>query len=422
MSSRINSITLLGSSSGRNAGDAAIISGIMDSIDAACNKRLIYEIPTIKPSFIKRNYANRVKPISMLPWAGSLKMLGFPTYHSIMRSDLTMIFDAILFDRSLYNPLFNFLSTLYLMLPRAKKAGKMLGMFNCGCGPVNTPTGKRMLREIVDMMDFVTVRDKGSLEVLHDIGVTNPNILLTADAALNVVGAPDSRAIAILRELGVDHGEEILGININKYMDTWAVASDPTINGGKVMGREKFINTYAQALSSVAKELNVRLLFVCTQHHDIEITKDLMNRLDTGIRSSLISNRLFSHYELISVLGKLDLLFSMRLHASILATSGLTPTIGLAFQPKNLHYFETLGMTQYMMYFNDFSVDNLIAHILRGWADRPKMRKHLEKVIPSLRLEALKASELVASLNRGENVKAAIANLNQMHTLAEKNG
>ncbi len=44
----INSITLLGSSSGRNAGDAALIAGIIDSVDAACGKEVLWEIPTIK--------------------------------------------------------------------------------------------------------------------------------------------------------------------------------------------------------------------------------------------------------------------------------------------------------------------------------------------------------------------------------------
>ena len=76
----INSITLLGSSSGRNAGDAALIAGIIDSVDAACGKQITWEIPTIKPSYIRDNYRGITKPISMLPWAGSVKMFGIPTY------------------------------------------------------------------------------------------------------------------------------------------------------------------------------------------------------------------------------------------------------------------------------------------------------------------------------------------------------
>ena len=56
----IRSITLLGSSSGRNAGDAALMSGIMDAVDHACQRRLLFEIPTINTEFVWNNYENRV--------------------------------------------------------------------------------------------------------------------------------------------------------------------------------------------------------------------------------------------------------------------------------------------------------------------------------------------------------------------------
>ena len=47
--------TLLGSSSGRNAGDAALISGLMDSVDGECCEPLLYEIPTIRPRYVRDN-------------------------------------------------------------------------------------------------------------------------------------------------------------------------------------------------------------------------------------------------------------------------------------------------------------------------------------------------------------------------------
>ena len=198
----INTVTLLGSSSGRNAGDAALIAGIMDAVDSACEKPLIYEIPTIKPAFIRNNYRNRTQPISMMPWDLSVKMFGVPTYKSLMRSDLSLIFDAILFDRSLYNPLFNYMSSLYLMLPKAKKAGKMMGMYNVGTGPVDTQHGQRMLREISEMMDFISVRDESSMKLLKDIGVTNPRMFLAADAALTVAPSDEIRIASIMKALG----------------------------------------------------------------------------------------------------------------------------------------------------------------------------------------------------------------------------
>ena len=64
----LQTITLLGSSSGRNAGDAALIAAIMDGVDRACGRRLTYDIPTIRPSYIRGHYPNRTRPVGMMPW------------------------------------------------------------------------------------------------------------------------------------------------------------------------------------------------------------------------------------------------------------------------------------------------------------------------------------------------------------------
>ena len=401
----VHSVTLLGSSSGRNAGDAALISGIMESVDAALGRSLVYEIPTIKPDFVRSSYPNRVEPISMLPWSGSLKMLGIPTYRSIMRTDLSLIFDAILFDRQLYNPLFNFLSTLALMLPMAKKRGKKLGFFNVGAGPVTTPRGREMLRRLADSMDFITVRDQSSYNILMDIGVSNPRVLVTADAALNVTPAPVERVDAILRSHGLTPGEEILAINISKYLDTWAGATASS------MGKERFLNEYSAALDTVAKQLDVPMLFVCTQHHDIEVTRELMMRVTAAKRKALVTNRECSHYEIHGILGRVALLFGMRLHATILASSLLTPVLALPHQPKVAHYFKTLGLDEYVLTFDRFSAASVAEHILKGWAERPRIAALLKQFIPPSKKRALKASELVLAIARGEDLDAAVARL-----------
>ncbi len=393
----INSITLLGSSSGRNAGDAALISGIMDSIDSATGKRVLYEIPTIKPQFITKNYENRVLPVSMLPWHGSLKMLGLPTYRSLMRSDLMLVFDAILFDRDLYNPLFNFLSTLYLLLPLAKKRGKMLGCFNVGAGPVNTKTGQRMLKDICNIMDFITVRDEDSLKILRDIGVSNPRVLVTADAALNVKASSPEKVRLLIQEAGLDPDKEILAINISKYLDSWVSPEH------KPMGKSSFLPVFVEAIESVARELDVQLLFVCTQHHDVPLTKEVMQAVSFGSKG-LIANTHCSHYDIKGVLGKVSLLFGMRLHATILATAGLTPTVALPHQPKVNHYFRTLGLERYVMDFNNFSVEAIKEAIITGWKERTEIRNRLEERIPEQQRKARIAADLVAALDRGGNI------------------
>lgn len=394
---QINSITLLGSSSGRNAGDAALISAIMDSVDAALGRRIRWEIPTIAPNFVTRTYKNDVVPISMLPWSLSVKMLGLPTWRSIMRTDLTLIFDAILFDRALFNPLFNFLSTLYLMLPAAVNAGKRFALYDCGAGPVNTPLGQKMLRELCDLAEFITIREEGSMKVLENIGVTNPNRVLTADAALNDIPSSPERAQQILAEVGLKGEKEILALNVSKYLDTWAGT------GRESMGREAFLSGYAQAINATLERLNVPVLFVVTQHHDLSLTKELQARIRTDRKTALVDNIRYTHFDIKAVLGQVSLLFAMRLHAVILASSMNTPVLGLPHQPKVGFYLDTLGMPEQCLDFNNFSAENLQRALLSSWERRGELRQKLERVIPPLQHRAHIPAQIIAALDRSES-------------------
>lgn len=398
-----NSITLLGSSSGRNAGDAALVGGIMNAIDNACGRQLHYEVPTFRPEFVRNSYPNKVKPISMLPWHGTAGMLGFPTYNSIMRSDLSLVFDNMLFDRALYNPLFNFMSTVALFLPWAKRRGKALGCYNIGAGPVHTQRGREMLRDIIELMDFVSVRDRDSLDLLREIGVKNPNVIVTADAAIGVPGSDPGRVDSILERLGLSTDPDILAINVNAYLNTWSGLDQ------RALSRSEFASTYAAALDQVVQELKVPILFVCTQHHDVSITNEVRAAMKVPAKTALISNVEYSHHDLKGVLGRVSLLFAMRLHASVLGSSALAPSIALGFQKKVNSYYDCLGLSDYVMSFKDFSTTVLVRHILRGWSDRAAIKRTLVERIPQLAAEADRSAQIVALMSRGISAQDAIA-------------
>lgn len=292
------------------------------------------------------------------------------------------------------------MSSLYLMLPAAKKKGARMAYYNVGTGPVNTPMGRRILRELSEIMDFMTVRDQDSYDILRNIGVRNPRLLIAADAALNAGAVDAPRARDILAKTGLDPSREILGININAYIDTWA---GPHI---KAMGRERFLSVYAEALNRALKDIDAPVLFICTQHLDIDITQDLMSRTVAPRGKAIVTNREYDHYEVKGLLGQIALLFGMRLHSMILCSSTLTPILGLAYQPKIDHYFSNLGLSDYRMGFESFSADSLVAHLKKGWADRAAVRRHLGERIPLLQKKARKPAELVAAIHRGDDLDA----------------
>lgn len=393
--SKLKSITLLGSASGRNAGDAALIAAIMDGVDEACGRRIRYEIPTIRPDYIRDEYPNDSVPVGMMPWQGALRMLGIPTLRSILRTDAILIFDACLFDRSLFNPLFNFLSSFYLMLPLAKKRGVPIIGFNVGVGPVHTKSGKKMLKKVVDMMDFITVRDQDSLDLLREVGVENTRVQLAADAALNAPSCDETEAAALYKEAGISIEEPKLGINVNRYLDTWASADRES------MGKEKFLEVFSKALIKVHEEIKVPVVFITTQYHDIEVTRELRACLPAEIKTAQIDNRDSNHAKIKGVLRHLDLLCGMRLHSLIMASAELAPVVGITYQPKVAYYFRELELPERTLSFDDFTPESLSALILNGWKDREALSAQLHKRIPVLKAKAAWSAELMQAFDQG---------------------
>lgn len=404
----INSITILGSSSGRNAGDAALLSGIMDCIDTACGKRMLYEIPTYCPPYIWQNYQNKTRPISMLPWHGTVGMLGVPTFNSIRRSHLTIIYDAMLFDRKLWNPLTNYMSSAWAYLKFLKRRGSLVGFYNVGAGPVTTPWGKKMLRELAELADFITVREVDSFQLLADMGIDEEKMLVTADNAIPVVASSEEKVKSIYDKIGMPFGEEILAININSYLNSWAGLGQDT------MTADEFIGVYASALNEFLQATPVPVLFVATQHSDVPITTKLMEAVNAPRGKAVFSNIGYNHHDVKGVLEHVSMLFGMRLHANILATSALTPSVALVFQQKVKSYYDLLGLPENVMSFADFSQENLLKVLRYGWERRDPIRERLEQVIPILSAETAKSAEIVAAINRGEDVLGTIKRLKNM--------
>lgn len=389
----IEKVCLLGSSAGRNAGDAALLSGIMEAIDTRLNRKLLYLIPSLYPDFVNRTYRqNNVKAVNVMPWTGSLKLMGYPTYRAVTQADLSLVFDAVLFDRALFNPMFNFLSSLAYLLPAAKKAGRKVGLYNCGVGPITTSLGERMLKKVCDSCDFITVREEGSAEVLSRIGVPDHRFIVTADAALNAPGQSDWEINGIFRQIGLDPNKEILAININKYLNSWSDQKNAKLSVSE------FLDLMAESINRFGSLVDVPVLLVSTYHGDISLTQELASRLKLSQKVVVVDNKEFDHYQIKGLLAKVSMLFAMRLHAMILASSSCTPIAGLAYQPKVKHYFEQLGIGLSCTDFENFTADRLYHFLLMNWQRRQDTRVILEREIPRLQNKARIAADCVADL------------------------
>ena len=382
----MGSITILGSFSGRNAGDAAILASTISNIrDLSPETR--FEVPTLNPNFISQNFpSSYVHPVSILPWKFSIKFLGLPTLASIRRTNCSLITDAILFDVGLYNPVFNYLFGLATIVAYAKRLGKPIYGLNCGVGPVSTKDGERLVKYICDNTELIIVRDEYSRNLLQKIGVSKPSIIVGADSALTNKPVETSRIMEIFTENEINENRGLIGFNITKYIDTWIAKS------GKRIDKVFFQTTIARVVDRLVEDLDVDVVFVVTQPMDTGFVKETINKIKNKKHIKIVgSNWEYTNHELMGVLSKMDIFIGMRYHSLILSSAMNVPIIGIAYTPKVKSSLCQIGQDEKVIDMQNFNAEKLIQLVKNTWENRKKIRKEIEPKIKELKSIALQS-------------------------------
>lgn len=100
---------------------------------------------------------------------------------------------------------------------------------------------------------------------------------------------------------------------------------------------------------------------------------------------------------LFGLLGKLDLVLAMRLHAIVMASVMRVPCVGISYDPKVERFLELTGQP------NSGGVagleeEHLYEVMLDAWERRQEIVAHLDRVLPHLRQQAWETASLTLSV------------------------
>lgn len=384
-------VCVLGNFSGRNAGDNAILGCLMHDV-AAQYPNVRFVVPTFNPAFVRKHFSQYdVEAVSLKPWALSLKIFGVPIFRAVLSSDLVLVTDNILFDMKLFNPLFNYLSTLSLVLPLAKKRGIPVVLYNMSLGPVKTPTGKRMFERVIKSCDQIILRDDQSRELLDRLKLPYPRLTQAADCAVNARPVSSERLQTIIRETGTfTNPKGTIGFNINAYLDAYLRGD------GTNADKQLFSDVIAQSVDRLIEQTGLDVLFFVTQVMDIRITMEAVDKVRHRDRVKVVSNRDYTYEEITALLSKAELLVAMRTHAVILASSVCTPVVGIISYPKTAGYLKAIEQDKWMVAFGDLTVERLTALTLEAYQQRDPIREAMK---PVMQREKAKASHSAVLLS-----------------------
>lgn len=379
-------ITLLGSNSGNNLGDAAIMAAILDRLSEELPGAKFY-VPTTKPSFVRDNYGNKynVHAIDIMPWTASIRFFGFTTLRCLWKSDVALICDGIIFGKKFFNPFFNFLITLFFVVPIAKLLGCKVVCYSCGIGPFPVPASRPAARSVMNGCDLLMMREPESGEIARALGVTQP-IELTGDAAFINRVSDDRRALEIMRSEGINVEKPIFGINVTAYFDAWLAKDE------RIADRTGFLALLERGIREAQQAHHFQVVLFSTHPMDEDAIADLAKRL--GCKSVL--NTKYQSHDIMSVMRRCDLFMGMRFHSLVLASAVGAPVIGLIYAPKVRGYMKLLKCEDYSLELATLTSASLAERISVGWQERAALKARQELVVNELKLGAHRAAKLVA--------------------------
>lgn len=380
-------ITLLGNNSGRNLGDAAILSSILESLTKEMPDAEFF-VPTIAPSWVDKNYGEKykVKGINVMPWTGSIRLLGIPTLRCLAKSDVALICDGIIFGKKLFNPAFNYLITLIFLVPLARLLGCRVVCYSCGIGPFPNKISRLFARWVINLCDLVLMRENDSKELAEQIGVTKP-IELTGDAAFVNPVSPPERAKEIAAAEDIDLQIPIVAINITSYLDSWLEPGEQTTD------KAQLIETLAEGIGLARGALRNQFQTVvfCTQPMDKKISSQFAQLLN----AKLITNCRYLSHDIQSVMRHCHLAIGMRFHFIILASAVAVPVVGLIYAPKVKGFFRLLGCEEYGLNMSTLTPQTFAEKIIAAWQTREKLQTKQQAIVAELQQGAHNAAKLL---------------------------
>jgi polysaccharide pyruvyl transferase CsaB len=371
-------IGITGSYGGLNLGDEAIL----QSIIAQLRKDLQVEITVFSRDAedTKRRHAvERAVPVR--------KMSRAEVAPEVERLDL-LIFGGggILYDAE---------ARLYLReVLIAREKGIPVMLYAVGAGPLHDAAVQAAVREALEHVDIITVRERSAQQVLEAAGV-HREVIVTADPALLLKPEPLPRGI--LRSEGMEGRRRLIGMSVREP----GVAA-PDLNP------DLYHSLLANAADYMVDRFGAEIVFVPmersvldTQHSHAVIAKMLRAQRATVLKGEYTSG------QLLSLMSRFSFALGMRLHFLVFAALQSVPFVALPYAGKVTGFLEDLKVPTPPL--NLVNAGRLIAHVDESWDRRRSMKTQLQKNVPMLQARAQETQKILLRLLVGEKTGSALA-------------
>ncbi len=278
------------------------------------------------------------------------------------------------------------LSPLYYLavLRVAQVLRRRTAVFAQGLGPVRRHLNVALTRRVFERCDAITVRDEASAQWLRSIGVRRPEIAVAADMAFLLEPAPRGRVEEALQQAGVCRDQPLIGLSVRPWGEDLA-----------------YLDHLADGVARFARGVHAQVVLLPMQPaQDVPVAARLADRFDPP---AVVVSPDRPPSETLAVVGRLDLLVGMRLHALIFAACQGVPLVGLSYDPKVNALFGQLNLEP-PSHVSETDAATLGEQLAAAWHERTRRRAALRGPVTAARERAQEAvSAAFAVLDRGSS-------------------
>lgn len=312
-------------------------------------------------------------------------------YHALAGADLLISGGgSLLQDVTGLKSLIYYLGVIWL----ARRLNKPVVFYAQGIGPVKSKAGRLLMRLVANDVQLITVRDEKSARDLAEMGVTRPEVKVTADPVLGLdpAGVDREPGRLILEQVGL----------VTADPQTARHELSMPVVGVSVREWPGFDEKQQQALARVCDDLcrgGYRVLFIPLHFpEDLPPSRKVAALMQE--KPALVDWGL-TVPEAVSLFARLDLLIGMRLHALILAAVMGVPPVGISYDPKIDRFLDQLGLIPAGRA-SDLDYRSLRQAVNGMLIDPGATRNNLVRAVEALRKRARSTARLVSACLPGE--------------------
>ncbi len=292
--------TILGYYGYGNSGDDALLSAIISDM-----KKIM---PTFTPIVLSYNTEKTEKTYGV----DSIYRFSAPKVIKALKKSKLLIVGG----GSLIQDITSTKSLIYYLwcIKTAKKLGLKVMLYANGIGPVNKKSNIRKAGKILNLVDIITLRDEESAATLKEMGVTKPEIVITADPAFSLEPNCEKRTEEIKKDLAID--KDYICVSVRN----WSLSN------------ERILSNFAKMTDYICTNYNLLPVFVPMQHSkDKNVSEKIMSLMST--KGICLENELSTN-DLLGLIGGAKAVVAVRLHMLIFGAISSVPSLGIEYDPK----------------------------------------------------------------------------------------